>query len=174
MAPPKDDPQGRLLRLLAVKRYEIPPPGFFDRFPDRIAAALRQNPPPHVPRSGWARLAWILREEPLIAGSYAALGVGAMLFGVSVYQVALDQGTAPNLPANIAVALPGPGGFSLGAFSQAAAGQTFQVSPAFLDLGPSSEASGAVGGAAHAIIFRQNYGAPDHERLPPRPFLVEK
>lgn len=84
-----DDEAQRLLRLLALKRHEVPPPGFFDRLPARVLLNIRAGT--EMPdRAWWERALDLIRHEPMVAGSYAALGVGAALFGVSVFQMALD------------------------------------------------------------------------------------
>lgn len=90
-----DDEAKRLLRLLALKRHEIPPPGFFDRLPGRILLSIRAGT--EVPdRSWWESLWELVRREPMVVGSYAALGVGAALFGVSVFQMALETDPPSN------------------------------------------------------------------------------
>lgn len=92
--PLSDDETQRLLRLLALKRHEVPPPGFFDRLPARVLVNIRAGT--EMPdRPWWERVLDLVRHEPMVAGSYAALGVGAALFGVSVFQMALD----PEVPA---------------------------------------------------------------------------
>jgi len=90
---PSDDEQ-RLLRLLALKRYETPPPGFFDYLPRRILVSVRAGVElEDLP--WWERLRRLILHEPMVAGSYAALGLGALLFGVSVFETARGTGDAP-------------------------------------------------------------------------------
>ncbi|MBL9134441.1 MAG: hypothetical protein JNK85_01170 [Verrucomicrobiales bacterium] len=90
MVPNPDDEVQRLLRLLAVKRHETPPPGFFDSLPNRILVSIRAGTE-MSDRGFWERL-WIrILREPMVAGSYAALGLGAMVFGVSVFQMAIEH-----------------------------------------------------------------------------------
>lgn len=78
------DPYSPLPKLLALKRFEVPPPGFFERFSDRVlfnikaGSALRDD-------SWWERLVRMLREQPMLAGSYAVLTLGGILFGLSLY-----------------------------------------------------------------------------------------
>ncbi len=83
---PNKDP---LLRLLALKRHEMPPPGFFDRLPNRILVNIRAGSEiPDLP--WWSRFWEFLIREPMVASSYTALAMGALLFGVSVFQTAVE------------------------------------------------------------------------------------
>ncbi len=94
---PPDDAEQRLVRLLALKRHEIPPPGFFDQLPVRILVNLRAGT--EVVEIPWWTRAWrVLIHEPMIGLSYAALGVGAVLFGISVLETAIDVQNPPLSP----------------------------------------------------------------------------
>lgn len=91
--PQSDGPEQRLLRLLALKRHELPPPGFFDRLPGRILVSIRAGSEvADVP--WWSRLWQSIRQEPMVSASYAALGVGVMLFGFSVFETARESAPA--------------------------------------------------------------------------------
>lgn len=92
---PLESRDQRLTRLLAVKRYELPPPGFFDRLPARILVSLRAGC--EVAELPWWERAWTaLVREPMVACSYAALGLGASAFGVSVLLTALEGPPPPS------------------------------------------------------------------------------
>lgn len=114
MTDPQPSPQERqLLRLLALKRYETPPPRFFEDLPHRIQRSLRARVLGDD-RSWWEKLRDLLLHEPMVAGSYTALGLGALLFGVSVFETArsagdpspvIAQGAFPEAPV---VLDPGP------------------------------------------------------------------
>lgn len=100
----------RLRRLLALKRHETPPPGFFDRLPAKVLHQIESAR--SAPESLGARLWRTLVQEPMAAASYAALGIGALLFGGSVFQVATDP-TSPAVagfeglsPAGVPTAYP--------------------------------------------------------------------
>jgi hypothetical protein len=94
---PPDDAEQRLVRLLAFKRHETPPPGFFDQLPVRILVNLRAGS--EVSEIPWWTRAWrVLVHEPMIGLSYAALGMGAVLFGISVLETAVDVQNPPNSP----------------------------------------------------------------------------
>ncbi len=99
--PQPDTPDQRLLRLLAIKRHEVPPPGFFDQLPGRILVSIRAGSDvPDLP--WWSRWWHAVIAEPMVYASYAALGIGALLFGFSVFETAREtppaafslQGTA--------------------------------------------------------------------------------
>ncbi|MCC7376939.1 MAG: hypothetical protein IT581_19930 [Verrucomicrobiales bacterium] len=90
MLPSPDDDIQRLLRALALKRHESPPPGFFDTLPHRILVSIRAGTEMSE-RGFWERLWLTILREPMVAGSYAALGLGAMVFGVSVFQMAVEH-----------------------------------------------------------------------------------
>ena len=91
---PPDDAEQRLVRLLALKRHELPPPGFFDQLPVRILVNLRAGS--EVDDAPWWRRAWrAFAHEPMVGLSYASLGVGAVLFGVSVLETAIDVQAPP-------------------------------------------------------------------------------
>lgn len=94
---PPDDAEQRLVRLLALKRHEIPPPGFFDELPTRILVNLRAGS--DVQDIPWWSRAWqAMVREPIVGLSYAALGVGAFVFGISVLETAIDVQKAPLSP----------------------------------------------------------------------------
>ena len=89
--PQPSDSERQLLRLLALKRHEVPPPRFFDELPNRILRTLHGQVESES-RSWWDRLCSLVGGEPMVAGSYAALGLGALLFGVSVFETARSAG----------------------------------------------------------------------------------
>jgi hypothetical protein len=68
-----------LRRLLALKRHEVPPPGFFEAFPDRVRARiLAESRAPAAP--WWAR--WVARPgwRPALAGACAVLAGGLLIW----------------------------------------------------------------------------------------------
>lgn len=94
---PPDDAEKRLVRLLALKRHETPPPGFFDQLPVRILVNLRAGS--EVADVPWWTRAWrVAVLEPMVGLSYAALGLGAVLFGISVLETAIDVQNPPISP----------------------------------------------------------------------------
>jgi len=102
-----DDPDSRLTRLLALKRYEVPPPGFFDQLPGRILVNLRAGN--EVADAPWWLRTWrSLVREPVAGLSYAALTVGALIFGVSVLETATDVQTPLISPSQGFLMTPSP------------------------------------------------------------------
>lgn len=100
MEPPRENLEA-LQRLLALKRHETPPPGFFDRLPEAIRAELLTA----VRRPGGIAGLWELmrsrwRLEPAIAG--AMLLVVAGIYGTALLGL---NGPAP-APATAATPLP--------------------------------------------------------------------
>lgn len=83
------DPQDRLRQLLALKRHEVPPPRFFDELPRRVIVSIRAGSRP-ADGPWWQRLWQTVVGEPMVSVSYAALGVGALVFGTSVFQLAIE------------------------------------------------------------------------------------
>lgn len=85
-----------LRRLLALKRHEVPPPGFFERLPYRVLVNIRAGS--EIPDQPWWVRCWeTIVREPMVVSSYAALAMGALLFGVSVFQTSVESETPPEL-----------------------------------------------------------------------------
>jgi hypothetical protein len=111
-----------LRRLLALKRHEIPPPGYFDRFPGAVMARLRANQ--SGAEAGVAerledRLPWLFRiiraleYKPAFAISFASALCLLLLAGVVFAErpevttvQPLMQSAQDVSPLNIASAVP--------------------------------------------------------------------
>ncbi len=73
-------------RLLVLKRHEIPPPGYFDHFSDRVIARI-ESETLVLEGSWWRRLVMSFDAKPIVAGAYS-LGLGGLLFvGLSLVHV---------------------------------------------------------------------------------------
>jgi hypothetical protein len=68
--PPQSNDFERLQRLLALKRHESPPPGFFGRFPDQVRARIARAEAEPAP--WWRQWMEILSFNPAMATAYAA------------------------------------------------------------------------------------------------------
>ena len=77
-----------LKRLLALKRHEQPPPGYFTYLPDKIQLKIEREAEADLSRySTWWE--WIVRKidaQPVLAGAYAFAISGLMLMGFKVSQ----------------------------------------------------------------------------------------
>lgn len=77
--PSEFDPQDMLQRLLALKRHEVPPPGFFEAFPDRVRARILAEA--KAPSPGWWERLDVGRWwRPALAGACAALAAGLWIW----------------------------------------------------------------------------------------------
>jgi hypothetical protein len=92
----------QLRKLLKVKRYEQPPPGYFSRFSDSVVNRLeREEESRHL--EGFA--AWfgalrrVLVENPISAGIFAVCGVLMVVVGNSHYlDTYMANGQVAGLP----------------------------------------------------------------------------
>jgi hypothetical protein len=85
-----------LRRLLALKRHEEPPPGFFRYMPDRIAMRIEREECSDLSEHStwWEWLVKKLDARPVLAGAYAFAISGLMLLGFKLSQdVQADTGT---------------------------------------------------------------------------------
>ncbi len=98
----EEDDFDSLRCLLALKRHEVPPPGFFDAFPEAVRARLRTGRTATVP-SWWKRVFRPAPWRPALAGA-CALAVG----GVVIWQAGF--GPPHRLPAfgNLSDTAPAP------------------------------------------------------------------
>jgi hypothetical protein len=69
-----------LRKLLALKKYEQPPPRYFSELPSRIWSRLEREP---ETSSFWQRLFPNLELNPAIAYSFGLLACATLIFGIS-------------------------------------------------------------------------------------------
>jgi hypothetical protein len=89
---------GPLRRLLALKRHEQPPPGYFNHFSGQVIARIKagERVDEHVlDRLFWEapwlqRLLAALEAKPILAGAFGATVCGLLIFGV-IYSERLDS-----------------------------------------------------------------------------------
>jgi hypothetical protein len=82
----------RLLKLLALKRHEQPPPGYFEHLPREVMARLRAGSFAGSSRAeemmeelSWLRRVWAMLEgKPVLTGAFGA-GVCALLLSGLLY-----------------------------------------------------------------------------------------
>ncbi|HEU6448300.1 MAG TPA: hypothetical protein VFV23_07685 [Verrucomicrobiae bacterium] len=70
-----------LRQLLALKRHEIPPPGYFDRFSGNVIARIRSGETASG-KSWFVRIFEALEVKPAFAGAFASAVCLLMLFGI--------------------------------------------------------------------------------------------
>lgn len=71
-------------RLLALKRHEQPPPGYFSRFSREVITGIKAAATDERSSGlGWLQRLWIaLETKPIAAGSFGAAVCGLMLGGL--------------------------------------------------------------------------------------------
>lgn len=88
---PEQDNFQQLRRLLALKRHEQPPPGYFDALPGQIFARLRARDWTAEPsvldrlsrEAPWLRRLWsVLEHKPILAGIFAASLCVVLISGI--------------------------------------------------------------------------------------------
>lgn len=101
---PENENFEQLRRLLALKRHEVPPPGYFDRFSLQVAARIRAGESSQV--SAWSPLGWfqriwgIFETKPVLAGAFGA-AVSALVVWAAVSSEVIDsnmQALADTMP----------------------------------------------------------------------------
>jgi hypothetical protein len=106
---PSPEEFDHLKKLLALKRHEQPPPGFFDHFSDKVIARIEAEAL-IVPTSWWQRVFPELDAKPVLACAYGLVITGLLVVGLGISE-SLDsgEGVAPNLGSPwLAVQTPTP------------------------------------------------------------------
>jgi hypothetical protein len=105
---PEQENFDQLRRLLAIKRHEQPPPGYFDRFPGEVMARLQAGEhriaddplESYFIEAPWLQRIWAaLDSNPMLAGAFGVLVCGLLISGV-IYSESVSSrpGTLPTLP----------------------------------------------------------------------------
>jgi hypothetical protein len=91
MEPPEQENFEALRRLLTLKRYEQPPPGFYASFADRVRVRIETGEEARQPApSLWARIFGRLEPRPALAGACAVAACAIL-----VWKVGFEVGGAP-------------------------------------------------------------------------------
>ncbi|MGZ8899509.1 MAG: hypothetical protein ACXW3Z_05380 [Limisphaerales bacterium] len=75
-----------LRRLLAMKKHEQPPPGYFSYLPDKIQMRIEREEDLSEYSTWWEWFVRKLDAQPVLAGAYAFAISGLMLMGFKVSQ----------------------------------------------------------------------------------------
>ncbi len=125
MSPDHEDFR-QLRQLLALKRHEVPPPGYFEGFSRQVMARIKAGEQAEDRASWllgvpWFRRAWdLLERQPIWAGAFGAAVCALLVWGV----VAPDNGD-DRQPTGLAVSgnplVPVAGGSDMGFLPRSAA-----------------------------------------------------
>jgi hypothetical protein len=80
---PESDDFAQLQRLLALKRHEVPPPGYFENFSRQVIARIEAQSAAQA-RSWWTRWLAELDLRPAVACAYSLAVGGVLLVGLSL------------------------------------------------------------------------------------------
>jgi hypothetical protein len=87
MIQPTPEESQDLLRLLALKRHEQPPPGYFESFSDLVIARIEAGE--NSTSQPWWRSLWLtFQTKPVLASAYCLLAAGVSLFALSMVELA--------------------------------------------------------------------------------------
>lgn len=87
----------KLQKLLALKRHEQPPPGYFDSFSGKVCARIKAESAKSEP-SWWQRL-FAFDMKPVLVGAYACAVIGVVGVGIRMgtqLKPAANQITEPS------------------------------------------------------------------------------
>ena len=94
---PSPEEFDRLRKLLALKRQEQPPPGYFNHFSDKIIARIEAEG--LCTRISWWQ--WLFPEwdaKPVLACAYGLVIMGLLAIGIGISQsLDTEETAAPNL-----------------------------------------------------------------------------
>jgi hypothetical protein len=117
---PEQEDFRALRQLLVLKRYEQPPPGYFNNFSAKIIARIESGEMAAAENPSWAVRLWqFFENKPLFAGAFGMFVCGLVVSGVAysdsgsavaVKNLSDSGGLASNLPtdqaATVSVAEP--------------------------------------------------------------------
>lgn len=107
-----------LRRLLACKRHEVPPPGYFHRFSDRVIARIEEQDAEEQ-SSWWRWMAARFDARPFWACAYGFAVSGLLLMGFRLSRIFESEALASPAPGGAwLAAAPDPGTASSSHFLQ--------------------------------------------------------
>ncbi len=93
-----------LSKLLALKRHEQPPPGFFFELPDKICARIEAGAARSEP--WWRGFFFSLDFRPALAGALGLAAFGVYFLGMQVAEVASVPASEPTILAMDSMGAP--------------------------------------------------------------------
>ncbi|HWD19649.1 MAG TPA: hypothetical protein VHB20_10245 [Verrucomicrobiae bacterium] len=133
---PEQENFDALRKLMALKRHETPPPGYFDHLPRRIATRIRdQEGAPNF----WESLVARLRLSASTAYAFGLTACGALALTV-VYTARTETARADSTPRNWAVSWDARESAALAAQPAAAASQELHTAAWLGDTNPAARA----------------------------------
>jgi len=130
----------QLRRLLAVKRHEQPPLGYFHNFSPQVIARIRAGERAE-PANAWARLFWdapwlqrlwaAFETKPILAGAVGVACCALLLASVVLFDGNTDTNTSLEAPQVVEASLGFTDRSSRGSFFEPAALADFQLTNSF-------------------------------------------
>ncbi|MBI3882030.1 MAG: sigma-70 family RNA polymerase sigma factor [Verrucomicrobia bacterium] len=96
MSEPHPEEFEQLRKLLALKRHEQPPPGYFGKFSGQVIARIESAQPEPKP-SLWRQLTGGLFQNPALAGAYGIGAIAAVVLGLAIFSAETKE-TAMTTP----------------------------------------------------------------------------
>jgi hypothetical protein len=146
----------QLRKLLKLKRYEQPPPGYFNNFSTKVVNRIEAN---HEGVDlAWAQAPWLrkfmllLETNPMAAGLFGVSVCGLLISGIaySEYRPVSDYSIASGVSLDVADA---------GAAAQASWARTAQVDSTAPSMNPmfSTNVSGSLSGLDQLSVQKVNF-----------------
>lgn len=99
----------QLRQLMALKRHEQPPPGYFNRFSRDVVARIKAGERGESRPSGFMERFWALLEaKPIFAGAFGASMCAVLISGL------LNAEESPGIAGNLQPVAAGDGAFGPG------------------------------------------------------------
>ena len=80
-----------LQKLLALKRWELPPPAYFHDFPSRLRSRLEADCGVETQVCWWQRLVQEWEFKPILLGAYSVGIGGLLLVGISLSEAVVER-----------------------------------------------------------------------------------
>jgi hypothetical protein len=74
----------KLRKLLALKRHEVPPPGYFNGFSGKVVARIRAGETERTSATLWQRVSSVIFASPAVSGVFALAMVAFIVAGVNL------------------------------------------------------------------------------------------